>query len=56
VNSVAGTSYHLNKTLDAINTLLMTILSVSKTVHWCVLHSTQSNCCSAKLSTSFILS
>jgi len=32
----------------------MTILSFSKTVHWCILHSTQSNCCSAKLS--FLLS
>ena len=35
---------------------MMTILSFSKTVHWCILRSTQSNCCSAKLSTSFLLS
>jgi len=26
----------------------------SKTAHWCISHSTQSNCCSAKLSTSFL--
>jgi len=28
----------------------------SKTVHRCILRSTQSNCCTAKLSTSFLLS
>ena len=28
----------------------------NKTVHRCILHSTQSNCCSAKLSISFLLS
>jgi len=27
----------------------------SKTVHRCIMHSTQSNCCSAKLSKSFLL-
>jgi len=32
------------------------ILSFSKTVHRCILHSTQFNCCTAKLSTSFLLS
>jgi len=39
--------------LDAIlNALLITILSFSKTVQRCILHSAQWNCCSAKLSTS----
>jgi len=33
----------------------MTILSFSKTVHRCILHSTQSSCCSEKPSTSFLL-
>jgi len=41
--------------LDAINASLMTILSFNKTVHRCIVHSTQSNCCNAKLSTSFLL-
>jgi len=42
--------------LDAIIASFITILSSSKTVHWCILHSTQSNCCSAKLSTSLLKS
>jgi len=41
--------------LEAIETLLMTILSFSKTVYWCIL-SSWSNCYSAYLSTSFLLS
>jgi len=36
--------------LDAIIVSFMTILSFSKTVHWSILCSTQSSCCSAKLS------
>ena len=42
--------------LDAIIVSFITVLSFSKTVHRYILHSTQSNCCSAKLSTSFLLS
>jgi len=42
--------------LDAMITSFITILSFSETVHSCILHSTQSSCCSAKLSTSFLLS
>jgi len=42
--------------LDAIITLFIRILSFSKTVHRCILHSTQSNCCNGKLWTSFCLS
>jgi len=42
--------------LDAIRKS-MTVLSFSRIVHArCILQSTQSNCCSAKLSTSFLLS
>jgi len=40
--------------LVAIVVSFTTILSFSKAVHQCILHSTQSNCCSAKLSTSFL--
>jgi len=40
---------------NVINAQLMTILSFNKTMHRCILHSTQSNCYSAKLSTSFLL-
>jgi len=39
-----------------LNALLMIILSFRKTVHQCILRSTQFNCCSAKLSTSFLRS
>jgi len=42
--------------LDAIITSFITISSFNNTVHRCILRSTQSNCCSAKLSTSFLLS
>ena len=42
--------------LNVIIMSFITILYFSKTVHRCILHSTQSNCCSAKLSTSFLLS
>ena len=42
--------------LNATNASLMTILSFSETLHRCILCSTQSNCSSAKLSTSFLLS
>jgi len=38
--------------LDAIIASFIATLSVSKTVHWCILRSTQSNCCSARLWTS----
>jgi len=41
--------------LDAIITSLMTVLFLNKTLHQCILRSTQSNCCSAKLSTSFLV-
>jgi len=33
--------------LDAIIASRIIILSFSKTLHRCILHSTQSNCCSA---------
>jgi len=36
--------------------LLMAILSFSKTAHWHILYSTQSNCYIAKLPTFFFLS
>jgi len=42
--------------LNAITASFITILSFSKTVHRCILHSTQSDCCSAKLWSSFLLS
>jgi len=42
--------------LDAIIASFTTILSFIKAVHQCILHSTQSNCSSAKLSNSFLLS
>jgi len=41
---------------DAIITSIITIMSFSKTVRRPIWHSTQSICCSAKLSTSLILS
>jgi len=41
--------------IDAINASLLTILSFNKTLHWCILRSTQSNCCSARLLTFFLL-
>jgi len=56
MDSVAGKLYYLNKCQMLFNVSLMTILSFSKTVYWLVVHSTQSNCRSAKLSTSFLLS
>jgi len=40
---------------DAIIALFITFLSFGKTVHQCILHSAQSNCCRAKLSTSCLL-
>jgi len=46
----------ISTNVGAIIVSLITILSFSKTVHMCILHSTQSNCCSAKLSTFFLLS
>jgi len=42
--------------LNVVIESFITILSFSKSLHRCILHSTQSNCCSAKLSTSFLLS
>ena len=43
--------------LDAIIASSITIiLSFNNTVHRCILHLTQSNCCNAKLSTSFLFS
>ena len=35
--------------LDAIIVSFIRTLSLSKTVHWCISRSTQSNCCSARL-------
>jgi len=55
MDSITGISYYLTKMLDASNLSLMTILSFSKTLHPGILRSTQSNCSSAKLSTSFLL-
>jgi len=41
--------------LDAMKRVTDGILSFSSTVHWCLLHSTQSNCYSAKHPSSFFL-
>jgi len=49
-------SYYLNKVLDAIIALFITLCLSARQRARCILHSTQSNCCSAKLSTSFLLS
>ena len=51
VDGIAGKSYYLITMLDlyAVNLSLMTILSFSKTVHWRILRSTQSNYGSARL-------
>jgi len=53
---MAGIVLLSQQMLDAIIASFTTVLSYSKTVHRCILHSAQSNCCSAKLSTSFLLS
>jgi len=57
VDGIAGKSYYLIKMLDlyAVNLSLMTMLSFSKTVHRRILRSTQSNCYTARLSTSFFV-
>jgi len=47
MDTIAGISYY-QQTLDAIIASFITILSFSTTVHWCILHWTQSNCCSAR--------
>jgi len=47
--AAAGISYYLSKCYMLLNVLLITILFFSKTVHRCILCSTQSNCCSTKL-------
>jgi len=50
-----GSEY--GKTLPfTLLSMAMTILYFSKTVHWCILHSTQSNCYSAKVQTFFLSS
>jgi len=56
MDNITETSYYLNKCWMLLNTAMMIILSFNKTVHRRILRSTQSNCCIAKLSTSFLLS
>jgi len=53
IDSIGGISYYLNIYLMLWSMSLMVILSFSNTVHWCLLHSTQSNCYSAKHPSSF---
>jgi len=54
IDSITGISYYLNRYQILWSVSLMATLSFSNTVHWCLLHSTQSNCCSAKHSSSFL--